>query len=181
MTESAKQLKAQEPEETNPVALAWEHYAVKWEADTGRPTIYGKEIAAACLADLMRGETVRAICAKEDRPGVNTFYVWMNRHPEFKDAVHRARELQAHQFADMALECGQEALNSLTGDRSDVARIGAYKIKYESLRWRAGVQNKQYAEKQTVTHEVSSDTAKLLMDARERIKTLDGSCKRVED
>lgn len=164
---------AEKPEEKNPVELAWEHYATQWEADTGRPTNYSQEIAAKVISDLVEGKTIRAMCAQSDRPGINTFYIWLNRHPAFREQVARARTMQAHQYADKALAAPDEALASLKGDKSDNARVQAYRLKADILRWRAGVQNQEYSEKKTVTHTIDTDTARQLIEARNRLKTYD--------
>lgn len=132
----------------SPEAIALDDAIFAIERKAGRPTSYNNEIAATIIEGMANGKTVLALCREEWCPKWTTIYRWTEQFPAFRDAFWRARVLQSHAFADQALECPDMALASLVGDKSDNARVNAWRVKFEALKWRAGVYNAEYRDKQ---------------------------------
>lgn len=135
--------------ESNPFEQALERYT---EQRTGRPSKFDIDTATRIIFELQSGRTMAEISASEWCPSIPAIYRWVADRPAFRAAFHRARTIQAHAFADQALKLPDEALNAIRGDKSDSARVNAYRIKFEALKWRAGVQNAEYRDKQEHRH-----------------------------
>lgn len=89
---------------------------------------YTPEIAAEICERLAQGEVWSRICNTGRMPSYATLYAWRDRHPEFGEALARAREMAADYFADRVVEVAEGATSATaSGDR---IRVGA-------LQWRA--------------------------------------------
>lgn len=133
--------------DTEVIWSAAEEYGKQVSAKRGRPTRYNKELAARILDEILDGKTLREVCRESWCPRQATILLWMWNIHEFSVALSRVRELQAHGFADQLLEVSGNALKSLQGDKSDTARVNAFRLQFEALRYRASVQNQVYNEK----------------------------------
>lgn len=137
----------------DPVMMAWEAYSKVWAMAKGRPTDYKPEVVARLLAEIAQGRTLHDICDKEEwAPTWTIAWMWAERHQAFSNALNRARVKQGHAFADMAVKCAEEAIASIQDNKGDNARVNAYKVKYEALKWRAGIYNPEYRDKQLHQH-----------------------------
>lgn len=89
---------------------------------------YSPKIAREICERIAEGGAWSAICKDERMPSYSTLYGWCERHPEFADALTRARLMAADRFADRVLEVADAATSATaSGDR---IRVGA-------LQWRA--------------------------------------------
>lgn len=157
---------------TDVMAYAIEAARNALRAATGRPFVYTHDIAAHVLEGVQNGMTISAICKPEAMPTVGSVYRWMDDHAEFREAYTRARTYQSHAFADQALETPDKALDALQGDKSDSARVNAYRVKYEALKWRAGVHAPEYRDKQQGTGQ-SGMSVSLSISGLEKGKPID--------
>lgn len=60
----------------------------------GRPTQYNHVIAQALLNNLIKGESLRTICSRNDMPNKSTIFRWLANNQAFCDQYRVARELQ---------------------------------------------------------------------------------------
>jgi len=93
----------------------------------GRPSSYTRQKAATICTRLSQGETLTAICNEPGMPDHSTVYRWLETHAEFREEYARARELQAHALAELALRDAE------TADDPQLARL-----RFDARRWFAG-------------------------------------------
>jgi hypothetical protein len=102
-------------------------------------------MADAICAMLCEGESLRKMCEQADMPAQRTVYAWLEKHPAFQQQYARAREIQGHVLAEMAVDAARDARDP------QLARL-----KFDALRWHAGkLVPKVYGEKSTVDLTVS--------------------------
>lgn len=77
----------------------------------GRPTDYSPEVAAAFLAELAMGASVRTVCLDESMPCRATIYVWLQKHPEFVDQYTRAKSDGAIAIFEDTLDISDDGTN----------------------------------------------------------------------
>jgi hypothetical protein len=74
-------------------------------SDLGRPTDYRPEFCEQVIEFGREGKSYTQIAARLD-VAKSTLYLWMERHPDFSDAMTRARDLAQSWFEDK----GQDGL-----------------------------------------------------------------------
>lgn len=132
----------------NPIMELVERRAIETANKIGRPSLYEPELASKVINAVAAGQMLWNVCKEEWAPSWNCVWLWVNKHPEFSDALARARQYQCHAMADMATMAGSEALQALKGDKSDSARVNAYRLQHEAFKWRAGIHVPEYRDKQ---------------------------------
>lgn len=60
----------------------------------GRPTKYNQVLAETLLNYLIKGESLRTICNRNDMPNKSTVFRWLANNHEFCDQYKAARALQ---------------------------------------------------------------------------------------
>lgn len=109
----------------------------------GRPSTYTEEIGSRICERLVRGESIKGMCAGDDMPNASTVYVWLDRHPAFAEKYARARASATEAMLEDLLEIAdKEGLNT---DEKRV-RIDARKWAMSKL------QPKKYGDRQQVEH-----------------------------
>lgn len=83
----------------------------KAPAKIGRPSIYTPELAAVICARMSEGETLSDICRSEGFPDRASVFRWEKAHDDFCNALARAREAQAHRWAEQLLEIADDGQN----------------------------------------------------------------------
>lgn len=73
----------------------------------GQPTKYSEAMADEICTMLMRGKSLLTI-VRDLKIGENAVYVWLNKHPEFKEKYTRAREVQADVLAEEIVSIADE-------------------------------------------------------------------------
>lgn len=106
----------------------------------GRPSAYSPEIAEKICTALSEGKSLLELSRRDDMPGYSTVMRWIEaNHDGFRDKYARAREIQGHVRAEMAVEAAENA-----GD------AGLGRLAYDALKWHAGkLLPKVYGEKST--------------------------------
>ena len=117
----------------------------------GRPSRYSDAIANEICDLLVSGESLVAICQRDDMPNRITVVRWAGRDPDFATKIFLARQSQADLMDDMVLEIAKN---------STYETSAADAVKIKALTWRAARLNaKRYGEKvdQTITqrHEIT--------------------------
>jgi|GEM_PF-2454593 len=74
-----------------------------------RAVKYGPKVVEKICARLTQGETWFDMCNTDGLPSYTTFYTWQEKHPEFAEAVFKARQQGADFCADEALRVAQAA------------------------------------------------------------------------
>ena len=92
----------------------------------GRPSSYTEEKAEEICARLAEGQSVYAICRNDGMPHIRTIYRWLEDNEEFRHQYTRAREIQGHARADMAIHAAVEARDA-----------GLGRLAYDALKWHA--------------------------------------------
>jgi hypothetical protein len=83
---------------------------------TGRPSLYTEELADEICLRMAEGESLRAICAEAGKPNFSTVMQWViEDRGGFHAMYRRAREVQAHNLAERALEIAFTATDAQKG------------------------------------------------------------------
>ena len=104
---------------------------------------FTSELADAICERIANGESLRAICRRDDMPAMSSVFKWLTIHSEFADQYARAREAQADALFDEILDIADE-------EKDDVQRS---RLRVDSRKWMAGkLRPKKYGEKLDVEH-----------------------------
>ncbi|MGE4718789.1 ubiquitin carboxyl-hydrolase [Yersinia enterocolitica] len=112
----------------------------------GRPSDYTPEIAETICNLLMEGESLRAICKRDDVPHIATVLAWLHRHEEFHEQYVRAREIQAEVMAEdiiMYADSAAEEASAVAKARLQVDARKWYASKVATRRYGDRVQHDQ--------------------------------------
>ena len=96
----------------------------------GRPTKYNQVLAETLLNHLMMGESLRAICNRDDMPNKSTVFRWLANNQAFCDQYRLARELQI----DTLIE---EILNITDHVELSITAINRASLQVKTRRWYA--------------------------------------------
>jgi hypothetical protein len=92
----------------------------------GSISSYTQEIADKICARISEGEGLKTMCREEGMPGWRTVYDWIQKYPEFAQAMERARELGADAIAS---ECLEIADTPLQGEETTTRPDGSVETK----------------------------------------------------
>lgn len=108
----------------------------------GRPSSYTPELAEEILARLCDGESLKSITNDSHTPHFSTVYKWLFDDVDgFADRYARARQIQAANIADQAIQVSREAFevaSGAPGTGEAGARVQAKKVLADNLKWMAG-------------------------------------------
>ena len=106
----------------------------------GRPSLYSDKIVKEICKRLADGESLLQICRDDHMPTNMTVYNWLQKYDVFFDSYTRAREMQGHAHAAMAIEAATKAKDA-----------GLGRLAYDALKWHAGkIAPKVYGDKTEV-------------------------------
>jgi hypothetical protein len=88
--------------------------------------IYFEEKAEEICRRLADGESLLAMCREDDMPAQRTVFHWLEKNEDFWQKYTRAREMQGHARADMAIHAAVEAKDA-----------GLGRLAYDALKWHA--------------------------------------------
>jgi hypothetical protein len=89
----------------------------------------------------MEGRSLRSICLEPEMPDVKTVFNWLEKHPGFFQQYIRAREVQGHVMADLAVEDAVIAKDPQLG-----------RLAYDARKWQASkLASKVYGDKSEVS------------------------------
>jgi hypothetical protein len=83
----------------------------KAPAKMGRPSTFTLEMAETICSRMSEGETLSDICRTEGFPDRVTVFRWEKAHEDFRNALARAREAQAHRWAEELLAIADDGQN----------------------------------------------------------------------
>ncbi len=93
-----------------------------------RPVKYTRALGQQICIRLVHGESLRRIAEDPAMPGLATIVTWLERHPSFRSAYERAREIEADVLADEVVDIADE-------DAGDGAT--AAKLRVDARKWLA--------------------------------------------
>jgi hypothetical protein len=150
---------------------------------TGRPSEFTQEMADAICELIADGQSLRAICTREEMPCKATVFKWLSQQPLFADQYARAREAQADTIFDEILDIADDASNDFmqrTGQDGEVAwqvngeHIQRSRLRIDSRRWMAGkLRPKVYGDKQDITLKVNPLEEATDDDLKRRLRDLE--------
>ena len=79
----------------------------------GRPSLYSEELAQEICMRIALGASIEEVGAMDDMPSERQIHLWRHKHPEFAQAVARAREDMANRWAEKILRTARVALGEL--------------------------------------------------------------------
>lgn len=133
------------------------------EPKRGRPSDYTAELAAEICGRIASGESLREICAGEDKPDKSTVFRWIAARDDFRDQYARARESQIEHWADEIVEIADDGTNDWIeranpdGSSYDVVHtehINRSRLRVDTRKWlMSKLAAKKYGDK--VTQEVT--------------------------
>lgn len=92
----------------------------------GRPSSATPELKEQIIERMIEGESLRTICKSEGMPTRTSVERWLDADESFRGRYARARELQAHHYADLI----QEIALSSTPETAHADRV-----KLDALKW----------------------------------------------
>jgi len=135
-------------------------------AATGRPSKYTPEIAEEVCERLSRGELLIEIAALEHMPHFATIHRWQQAVPAFREAYARARELQAHNCAERAVDSARRA----TAENAAAARVQMDGDKWLASKLLANIYGDRIATQQLDRDGQPTDPAPMIaIDARSMV------------
>lgn len=108
----------------------------------GRPTTYTDELAAMICFQLMMPRTLKSICQDKEMPAQSSVYKWLIERPEFSELYARARQVQAHMFADEIIEIADDSSGDVICDEFGNAKqnhefVQRSKLRMDARKWHA--------------------------------------------
>lgn len=113
--------------------------------NTGRPTIYTKELADIICTRLTEGESLRRILLTKGMPSSSTIYRWLlnEDYKSFWEQYARAREVQAEVMFDEILDIADDGSNDFmtitkgdyTYNVEDREVTNRSKLRVDSRKW----------------------------------------------
>lgn len=109
----------------------------------GRPNVITPKVAEVILERMANGETLTEICRSEGMPGWSTVFRTADADPQFRDGLARAREAQAHRWAQEIVEIADDGTNDFTvrmterGEEVTVnhEHISRSKLRVDTRKW----------------------------------------------
>lgn len=107
-----------------------------------RPSEFTQERADAICEEIVKGKSLRAICAADDMPAVSTIFKWMNDFPSFSEQYARAKDEQAELLADEII--------SIADTEADSQKA---RVRIDARKWVASkLKPKKYGDKTQLEH-----------------------------
>lgn len=134
------------------------------ERKIGRPSVYSPELSERICNLLMEGESLRAICRRDEMPHMATVLSWLHKHPEFHEQYARAREIQAEIMAEdiiMYADSSSEESAAVAKARLQVDARKWYASKVATRRFGDRIQHEQ---KITITDLSDEELDRKLME-----------------
>src|SRR5579859_1935301 len=104
-------------------------------------TVYSKEMINKICHRITQGKTLVKTC-NELKIDTSTVYMWLKDEDkkDFIDRYAKARELQAHVYADDIIDIADD----------ESKPVDSRRVRIDARKWHAGKNNLKYADKQSV-------------------------------
>jgi hypothetical protein len=107
---------------------------------------YSKELFDTICERLAAGESVASICRSEGMPERKSFYQWVRRDPEAKQAYLEACALRSLVYAEQIMDIVENLSDEPTSAQVNKARLQVDSIKWVSSRLQPRIYGDQRAE-----------------------------------
>jgi len=118
-------------------------------------TKYDKKLILEILADLAKGQSIRQVLSKENRPCWETFRSWLNspKYPELRNQYATAKSDGIEYVLSDAQDLLNDALaNSKTKDKTDLGQTHLVKAYVDLAKWKSERLNPRvYQKKDSLT------------------------------
>lgn len=92
----------------------------------GRPTSYSADLSEHICLRIASGRSLRSVCDDDDMPDHASVYRWIVSHPEFCDAIARARDERVEAYSDHLRDLGAQALSGEADPAAVRVAVDAY-------------------------------------------------------
>ena len=135
-------------------------YLVEQVVALGRPSDYSLETCEVICARLIEGESLRAICRRDDMPAISTVMNWLRQHQAFVELYARARELQADAMFEELLDIADDGTNDYgvnedgeSNGKLDRDHITRSRLRIDTRKWILARMNpKKYGDAVSMRH-----------------------------
>jgi len=100
----------------------------------GRPSLFNQSLAEKICFRLIDGETLRAICERDEFPHRVTVMRWLLRHPEFRAQYDWARQLQADALAEEVISIADDTAGDFVADGEGGTTVAWENVQRSRLR-----------------------------------------------
>ena len=100
-----------------------------------RPDSYNPEIAEGICERLVNGESLRAICLRNDMPSKGTVYRWLAKYPDFAAQYATARELQADFIFDEIIDIADDSDIDPEAGTVDREAVQRKRLRLDARKW----------------------------------------------
>lgn len=109
----------------------------------GAPSTFTQQLGEEICRRMAEGETLTEICRSEGMPAFASVHRWADRHPEFGEAFARAREAQAHRWAEEIIDISDDSRNDFITRQTERGEevvvnhehISRSKLRVDSRKW----------------------------------------------
>lgn len=143
----------------------------------GAPSTFTPALGDEICQRMAEGETLTEICRSEGMPAFASVHRWADRHAEFGEAFARAREAQAHRWAEEVIEISDDSRNDWITRQTERGEeimvnhehISRSKLRVDSRKWLlAKVLPRIYGEKVEVAGSAENPLTLLIQEVQGR-------------
>jgi hypothetical protein len=143
----------------------------------GAPSTFTQQLGDEICQRMAEGETLTEICRSPGMPAFFSVHRWAERHPEFGEAFARAREAQAHRWAEEVIEISDDSRNDWITRQTERGEevtvnhehISRSKLRVDSRKWLlARVLPKTYGDKVEVGGSAENPLTLLIQEVQGR-------------
>lgn len=96
----------------------------------GRPTVYTQELADLICEQLADGQSMRAVCRKDEMPSMSTVFKWLRENEEFSQQYAKAKEESSDAMAEDLLDIAD---TPVMGEIKTIKPDGTIEIKQDEM------------------------------------------------
>ena len=101
-------------------------------------TKYSKALVNEIMEDLAKGQSIRQVLNKENRPCWETFRTWMRKYPEVRQQYSESKSDGIEWLLSDAQDVLNDALaNSKTKDKTDLGQTHLVKAYLDMAKWKS--------------------------------------------
>lgn len=112
-------------------------------AKRGRPSKYTPELAEEiCQAVASSSDGLRILCAQNPHwPDRSNIFIWLRKHPEFRDLYTLAKKEQSEVMIDYLQELLAEDHHYMDENGNERLDVAMLRVKVDAIKWQAGKLN----------------------------------------
>ena len=112
-------------------------------AKRGRPSKYTLELAEEiCQSVASSSDGLRILCAQNPHwPDRSNIFIWLRKHPEFRDLYTLAKKEQSEVMIDYLQELLAEDHHYMDENGNERLDVAMLRVKVDAIKWQAGKLN----------------------------------------